>query len=108
MMNIEVLATTLETHMLETDKKIENINGEIKSLERGLTSKMSIKEFRWLFGVMLFVLTSLFSFLIWQQNEIFKEMNSGFSKNSQDITSIKEAVSKIQGKLEPYSVEFKN
>lgn len=79
------------------DKRYKEITNQLKDINRELKSKVSHKEFVWILGIMIIILMAMFGWIAYQIGEI--NLNSANTDKS---------VSMIQGKLEPYNVQFKD
>ncbi len=93
----EVLQTKLDTYIKANDDRYVEITAKLKELNDGLKNKVSYKEFVWVLGIMIMILMAMFGWIAYQIGEI--NLNSANTDKS---------VSMIQGKLEPYNVQFKN
>lgn len=77
--------------------KIENIEKRLNSVEIKEDSHVTYYHFYWIIGVLLTIVICLFGVIYMRQEEGLK-----------DSSSIRQSVSKIEGKLEPYDIEYKN
>lgn len=105
---MQELQTKLDAHIQESDRHYQEmtaklkevqdtINNSVKDIENALVNKVSWKEFTLILGLMITVLMAMFGWIAWQISDL-QRTSENTNKN----------VSMIQGKLEPYNVEFKN
>jgi predicted negative regulator of RcsB-dependent stress response len=94
---VEALQTKLDAHIQESDRHYLEMTTKLKEISDNLNTKVSYKEFTWILGILIIILMSMFGWIAWQISDL-QRTSENTNKN----------VSMIQGKLEPYDVQFKN
>jgi hypothetical protein len=85
----------LDEHIKESERRLSENCEDIKNLYSLMETKLSKGNFAWIIGVMMTILMAVLGFLTTMVVDI------------QKTTSVTEkSVSLIQGKLEPYDIEF--
>lgn len=87
----------LDAHIKISDEHYIEITNQLKDINKELKNKVSYKEFIWIIGIMILILMAMFGWIAYQIGELNLTVNS-----------TEKSVSMIQGKLEPYNVQFKN
>jgi hypothetical protein len=95
--NIESLIIKLEDHINESERRLNTLCASVDKINIEMSQKVSYKNFTWIIGILISVLMTMFGYIASQINDIQKAS-----------ISTEKNVSLIQGKLEPYNVEFKN
>lgn len=93
--------TEFAAHKTESDRRhnemysrIERTEAKIDGVEK---SKVSYKHFTWILGVLISLLLAMFGYISTQINDM-----------SKNVSDAKTSIASVQGKLEPYNVQFKN
>lgn len=97
MVNLEDLITRLDVHIQQSDRRHEETTRTLKEFRTMIDAKVSYKNFTWILGLMIMILMAMFGWIAYQIGDLQLTVN----KTGQ-------SVSMIQGKLDPYNVEFKN
>lgn len=79
-----------------------------KRIETIDDSKVSKEIFFWVIGILIALMTTVLGYISYQINDFRKESLSSFNAINHDVTTLGQNVSSIQGKLDPYNLEFKN
>lgn len=93
----EILQTKLDAHISESNRRHDELANRINDAEKSLKNKVSYKEFTWTLGIEIMILMAMFGWIAYEIGQI----NLNYS-------NIDKNVSMIQGKLDPYNVQFKN
>ncbi len=93
----EALQTKLDAHIQESDRHYLEMTAKLKEIGDNLSNKVSWKEFTWILALLITILMGMFGWIAWQIADLQKTAEST-NKN----------ISLVQGKLEPYNIEFKN
>ncbi len=86
-----------EDHMRDCEEKYKEITDYVEKMDDKIENCVTYKNFTWTLGILVTILIALFSYIANQIKEVQINTNS-----------INTNVSKIQGKLEPYNIEFRN
>lgn len=93
MSSIEILTARLDA----SDRRHDETTQILKEFKLMINSKVSYQHFTWILGIMIMILMAMFGWIAYQIGDLQLTVN----KTGQ-------SVSLIQGKLDPYNVEFKN
>ena len=96
-LDINTLIVKLEDHINESEKRLNSMCISIEKLNTEIDEKVSYKNFTWIIGILISILMTMFGYIASQINDIQKAS-----------ISTEKNLSLIQGKLDPYNVEFKN
>lgn len=94
---MEAIATKLEAHMQEGERRFKSAENRLDILELNMGSKVSITSASWAIGILITILISMFGWISVQIADMQKT-----------TTTTKENVATIKGRLDPYNIEFKN
>lgn len=86
---------SLEALQAQFDLHVSSTNGRIKNVEAKLEQKLDKDVFYWILAALLTILTAMFGFTNLKLDAI--------QKNGDETKS---SVANIQGKLDPYKLEF--
>lgn len=108
MVSLEVLEVELKTHAQESQRQYNQLSQSIIKLEEVVNGvekyKVSYKTFWLVLSFMITVLTTMFSYVVYQNSELQKGQYELYRLQS----ATDQNVSLIKGKLEPYNIEFKD
>lgn len=104
MSSIEVLEQQLSDHIREDTKWKDGVESQFNRIWVMIGGKMSKAEFYWVIGILITVLISMFAYIAASLDAVKKEQIA----QREEQTIIKTGVANIQGKLEPYDIQFKN
>lgn len=93
----EILQAKFDAHISENDKQNLEFTTAIKELRDGLKNKVSYKEFWSVLGIGVLILLAMFGWIAYQIGDLQLTVD----KTGQNVAL-------IQGKLDPYNVQFKN
>ncbi len=93
----EILQTKLEAHIQTSDHRALEVAAALKEINDALKNKISYKEFWSVIGIEVLILIAMFGWIAYEMGNL---------QLTADTTGQK--VSMIQGKLDPYNVQFKN
>ncbi len=92
-----------EDHLKESDDKYKIVLAHIKEIRSELENRVTYKHFTWVLGILITILISLFGYIANQITDVQGVINV----MSKDVSNTNSNVSRIQGKLEPYNVYYK-
>jgi hypothetical protein len=93
----EILQTKLDAHIQECNRRYVEMTAELKEINGNLKNKVSYREFTWILGILIAILIGMFGWIAWSIADLQKT-----------TASVNTSVAMIQGKLAPYSVQYKN
>lgn len=90
---VKELKIEFESRYKELEKKVED---NMETVVSALSNTVTYKHFYWVIGVLVTILLAVVGFISTQ-----------ISALQNDSAMIKSSVSRIDGKLEPYNIEFR-
>lgn len=95
MENSTTVSIRLEDHIKDSDRRIGDNCNDIQRLYTMVDSKLSKGNFAWIIGIMMTILMTVLGFLTTMVVDIQKSS-----------TTTEKTVAQIQGRLEPYDIQF--
>lgn len=109
-LNAEFVAYRAETeaHRAESNRRHNEIFNRLNSFEKEIKSELDNKVSYKIFMLIFTVLSGVLGYMVYQIDTNFRLLNDLAMKTQLDVASVKASISEVQGKLEPYDIEFKH